>query len=55
MNQINTASVWCVVITDDLGVSHVMAQGLSQEEAHRLVVIMTNRGHKQTYEAREQV
>lgn len=53
MNQSNTASVWCVVRTDDLGVSHVMAQGLSPEEAHRLVRIMTKRGHKQTYEATE--
>jgi Fe-S cluster assembly scaffold protein SufB len=40
---------WRVTRTDDNGVEHVMARGLTEDEARTLVERMTARGHKQTY------
>jgi spore maturation protein CgeB len=42
-------STWIVIRTDDNGYETVMAQHLSEQEAVKLVELMTSRGHKQTY------
>ena len=40
---------YLVIRQDDNGVCYVLAQGLAQDEALRLVDIMGARGHKATY------
>jgi hypothetical protein len=40
---------WKVIRTDDNGVEHGVARGLTEDEARTLVERMTARGHKQTY------
>ena len=43
--------MWKVGRTDDNGWFTVLATGLTEAEALRLVKIMEDRGHKQTYVA----
>lgn len=43
---------YLVIRQDDNGVCYIMADGLAEHEARRLVDIMTARAHKATYFAR---
>lgn len=45
---------WCVWRTDDTGNTFLVRDGLSREEAERLVAEFEARGHKQTYFAEQQ-
>lgn len=44
---------WRVIRTDDIGNSVIMAQGLTEQEAERIVSLMESRGHHQTYTAED--